>query len=208
VKLANITAVFFDFDGVLGTDRFYTTLGPEYAAVTHWINRNVFSGEKYCDAWMRGELSWWDINKIIAAATGMDCELLDEKLEESVRLMQVNHVLIELAEKLKRSGIKVALVTNNMDIFNDITVPEKGLDKVFPVIVNSFDCKLMKHDEDGRIFDIAREKLGLPDFKDILLFDDTQTYCEIFRKKGGQAFQYENQEAFLKWVKDSIPLAE
>jgi FMN phosphatase YigB (HAD superfamily) len=199
-----LDAVFFDFDGVLCTDRFYTTLVPEYPQVAHWINRNIFGGEKYCDAWMRGEFTWWEINKLIAAATGIDCELLDEKLEESVRLMKVNPALIQFAEKLKQDGVKTALVTGNMDIFNEITVPEKGLDKVFPLIVNSFDYKLMKQDEEGRLFDIAREKLGLAGFKDILLIDDSEAYCDIFKKKGGQAYLYREQEEFLRWAEELI----
>jgi FMN phosphatase YigB (HAD superfamily) len=202
--MSTISAVFFDFDGVLCTDRFYTTLLPEYPQVVRWIGNNIFGGEKYCDAWMRGEFTWWEINKLIAAATGIDCELLDERLEESVRLMQINTTLIQFADRLKQNGVKTALVTGNMDIFNEITVPEKGLDKVFPLILNSWDYKLMKQDEEGRIFDIAREKLGLPDFKDILLIDDSPIYCAIFKAKGGQVYQYSNEADFLKWVKDSV----
>ena len=121
--MPNISAVFFDFDGVLCSDRFYTTLLPEYPQVVRWIGHNIFGGEKYCDAWMRGEFTWWEINKLIAAATGIDCELLDEKLADSVRLMKVNEALLHFAEKLKKNGIKVALVTNNMDVFNEITIP-------------------------------------------------------------------------------------
>jgi FMN phosphatase YigB (HAD superfamily) len=204
VTSSNIKAVFFDFDGVLCTDRFYTTLLPEYPQVVRWIGHNIFGDEKYCDAWMRGEFTWWEINKLIAAATGMDCELLDEKLADSVRLMQVNQALLQFAEKLKQNGVKVALVTGNMDIFNEITVPEKGLDKVFPLILNSWDYKLMKQDDDGRIFDIAREKLGLPDLKNTLLIDDSATYCDIFRQKGGQSYQYHDQEAFLAWAEKTL----
>lgn len=167
--------------------------------MVHWINRNIFGGEKYCDPWMRGEFTWWEINKLIAAATGIDCELLDEKLEESVRLMKVNETLLRRAETFKNRGIKTALVTNNMDVFNEITVPEKGLYKVFPLIINSYDYKLMKQDEDGRLFDIAREKLGLNSYSDVLLIDDTPFYCDIFKAKGGQAYLYRDEKEFLGW---------
>jgi FMN phosphatase YigB (HAD superfamily) len=202
--LPNIITVLFDFDGVLCTDRFYTTLLPDYPYVVKWIRHNIFGGEKYCDAWMRGELTWWDINKLIAAATGIECELLDEKLAESVRSMKVNETLLRWAEIFKNKGIKVALVTNNMDIFNEITVPEKGLDKVFSLIVNSYDYRLMKQDEDGRLFDIVREKLGMADFKDILLIDDSEVYCDIFKKKGGQAYLYRDEKAFLTWAEATL----
>jgi FMN phosphatase YigB (HAD superfamily) len=202
--MPKIQAVFFDFDGVLCTGRFYSTLRPDYPDVLAWTSHNIFGGTEYFDPWMRGEFTWRDINKVIAAATGIDCELLDERLEESVRLMQVNPELLRFAERLKQNGVKVALVTGNMDIFNEITVPEKGLDKVFPLIMNSWDYGLMKQDENGRIFDIAREKLGLPDFKDILLIDDSPIYCDIFRKKGGQVYQYANQDDFLQWAEENV----
>lgn len=202
--MQNLSAVFFDFDGVLCTDRFYTTLLPEYPQVVRWIGRNIFGAEKYCDSWMRGELTWWEINKVIAAATGIDCELLDDKLAESVRLMQVNPALLRFAENLKQKGVKIALVTGNMDIFNEITVPEKGLDRVFPLIVNSFDYRMMKQDEDGKLFDIALKKLGLNSYENVWLIDDSATYCDIFRAKGGNAHQYSNQNDFEKWAKEIL----
>jgi len=204
VRLSNITTAFFDFDGVLCTDRFYTTLMPEYPHVVEWIGSHIFSGEKYCDRWMRGEFMWRDINKVIADATGISHELLNELFVNSVRLMKINQYLIKFAEKLQIKGIKTAIVTGNMDIFNEITVPEKHLDKTFPVIVNSYDYKLMKQDENGRLFDIALNKLGLYSYDGVLLVDDTPAYCELFKNKGGQVYQYSNQIAFERWAKDFI----
>jgi FMN phosphatase YigB (HAD superfamily) len=177
---------------------------PEYPQVLDWISRHIFSGEKYGDRWMRGGLTYRQINRIISEATGISQDLLNERLIPSVRRMKVNPSLIQLAENLKTRGIQVALVTNNMDVFNQVTIPEKQLDKTFPVIINSCNHGLMKQDENGRLFDIAREKLGLPDFKDILLIDDSVTYCDIFKAKGGQAYFYRDQEAFLGWAETMV----
>jgi FMN phosphatase YigB (HAD superfamily) len=198
--MSRISAVFFDFDGVLCTDRFFAALTPDYPHVRDWITRHVFGGEKYGDKWMRGELNYREINKIIADATGISYELLDRILPEGVGLMQVNTTLIEWAETLKNKDVKVALVTNNMDVFSEITIPVKQLDKVFPVIVNSCDYGLMKQDENGKLFDIALQKLGLAAFKDVLLIDDSATYCDIFRAKGGQVYQYSNLPDFEQWA--------
>jgi FMN phosphatase YigB (HAD superfamily) len=205
VKLSNITAVFFDFDGVLCTDRFFAALKPDYPHVQEWISQHVFNGEKYCDKWMRGELDYRQVNRIIAGATGISPELLDKILISGVGRMNVNAALIQFAEKLKQKDIKVALVTNNMDVFSEITVPAKQLDKTFPIIINSYEYRLMKQDKNGRLFDIALKLLGLDSYQGVLLVDDTLAYCEIFKNKGGQIYQYANQEDFFKWVKDSIP---
>ena len=197
-----MSAVFFDFDGVLCTDRFYTTLIPEYPQALEWIGEHIFSGEKYCDRWMRGEFTYQQINSLISNATGIPLERLNELLITSVRRMKVNTALIRLAETIKNKDIKTALVTNNMDIFNEITVPEKHLGKTFPVIVNSCDFKLMKQDENGRLFDIALHRLGLGSYEGVLLVDDSVTYCDIFREKGGEVYQYSDQQAFELWTKN------
>jgi FMN phosphatase YigB (HAD superfamily) len=155
---------------------------------------------------MRGEFTWRQINDIIAEATGIHPGILNELFITSVRRMKVNITLIQFAEKLKNKGIKIALVTNNMDVFNEITVPEKRLDKVFPVIINSYDHKLMKQDENGMLFDISLRRLGLESYQGVLLIDDSVTYCEIFKEKSGLAYQYSNQKDFESWVKSYLPL--
>jgi FMN phosphatase YigB (HAD superfamily) len=204
-SMSQISTVFFDFDGVLCTDRFFAALKPDYPHVQGWISWHVFGGEKYCDKWMRGELTYRQVNRIIAEATGISPELLDKILIDGVGRMKVNAALIRFAEKLKQKDVKIALVTNNMDVFSEITVPVKQLDKTFLIIINSFEYGLMKQDENGRLFDIALDRLGLNSFKGVLLIDDTPTYCEIFKAKGGQAYQYSNEVDLFNWAKDYAP---
>jgi FMN phosphatase YigB (HAD superfamily) len=202
--MSNLNAVFFDFDGVLCTDRFYTTLEPDYPQVINWINQHVFGGEKYADRWMRGEYTYRQINKIIADATGIPYPLLNERMLASIHLMKVNPVVLQFAEDLKKKSIKTAIVTGNMDVFDEITVPEKKLDKIFPVIVNSWDFKLMKQDENGILFDIALQRLGLYSYKGVTLVDDSLAYCDMFKEKGGDYYHYTDQEAFEKWAKELL----
>jgi FMN phosphatase YigB (HAD superfamily) len=200
--MSKISAVFFDFDGVLCTDRFYSTLKPDYPHVLDFIGEHIFGGEKYADRWMRGEYNYRQINKIISDATGISYEKLKELLITSVCRMAVNPALVQFAEILKQKHIKTALVTNNMDVFNEITISEKRLDNTFPVIVNSYDYKIMKQDENGRLFDIALRKLGLSSYEGVLLIDDSVTCCDIFREKGGAAYQYTDLIDFKKWARD------
>jgi FMN phosphatase YigB (HAD superfamily) len=142
-----------------------------------------------------------DINRLISEATGVPFDKLTDLFIESVRRMRVNSTLTQYALSLKQKGIKIALVTNNMDIFNEITIPEKGLADVFPVIVNSFDDKRMKHDDNGKLFDIAMEKLGLDSYKGVCLVDDSLSNCALFSARGGYTYQYSGLESFEAWVK-------
>jgi len=60
----------------------------------------------------------------------------------------------------------------------------------------------MKQDENGRLFDIALHRLGLGSYEGVLLVDDSVTYCDIFREKGGEVYQYSDQQAFELWTKN------
>lgn len=176
-------AVFFDFDGVLSQDRFYATIAETYPQITEYVDNVIFRGqEKYSDQWMRGELSYHDINRMVSQATRLPVKLMTE-----------------LALQLKQKGIPIALVTNNMDVFNEITIPTHKLDKIFPVIINSADHGALKHERNGLLFDLALEGLGLNSFKDILLIDDSEKACAMFKSKGGTVYRFTDLETFKEW---------
>ena len=194
-------AVFFDFDGVLCTDRFYTNLEPDFPSAIRFIDETIFNGaDNYADRWMRGEYTYHEINRLIAEVTGVPFEKLTRLFIESVRRMRVSSTLTQFALYLIQKGIKIALVTNNMDIFNEVTIPEKKLAEIFPVIVNSFDYKRMKHDDNGKLFDIALEKVGLDSYQGICLIDDYLSNCALFSAKGGYAYRYSGIEPFITWA--------
>jgi len=197
--------IIFDFDGVLCSDRFYTNLKTAYPLAHNFVNTKIFGkGSKIPDRWMRGELSSDDINKLISDNTGIDFDELSNLLTESVKIMKIDNRLINLAKIVHSKGGKIAIVTNNMDIFNTITIKNHGLDKIFPAIINSFDYGIMKHDEDGRLFDIAMERLNFPNYRDALLIDDSEKARTVFENKGGSTFPYNNYEQFEPWMKENL----
>jgi FMN phosphatase YigB (HAD superfamily) len=203
--MKKLEAVFFDFDGVLCTDYFYTTLQEEYPDVLEFVNQEIFRGErKYSDRWMRGEFVYDDINKMISSATGIKLEKLTKLFIESIKLMKINKELLELAQSLKQSGVQIALVTNNMDIFNEVTIPYNSFDKVFPVIINSSDHGAMKHEQNGKLFDIALQQLGLDSLNNILLIDDSEKACKMFESKGGMTYLFSDIKDFRAWSKINL----
>lgn len=195
MEIKSIKTVLFDFDGVLCRDQFYEkTLIPDYQEVYDWIQKNIFyKGSELPRKWMVGELSSSDINKLIAKNTDTDYKKLCDLYEESVRQMELDQELLKLAESFRKSGVKVAIVTGNMDVFSEITVSNHQLDKNFDLIVNSADYKLNKDDDNGKLFDIVLEKLE-SNIKDCLLIDDSKRTIELFRKKGGKGHVYKNFE--------------
>ncbi|MEI8061305.1 MAG: HAD family hydrolase [Candidatus Berkelbacteria bacterium] len=194
MRKSNLKTVLFDFDGVLCRDRFYEkTLLPDYADVYDWIQENIFANHELVGKWMRGKVSSSDINLLIAANTGIDYKTLVTLYKESVRQMQLDQNLLDLAQLFRKSGVKVAIVTGNMDVFSQITVPNYKLNEKFDLIVNSADYKLNKDDENGKLFDIVMEELGA-DIKNSLLIDDSAKTINLFKRKGGQGHIYKNFE--------------
>ncbi len=195
----------FDFDGVLSGDYFYANLKETYPEVHRFIQEKVFSSESgMVDRWMRGQLTSDQVNEFISKNTEIDFNELSKLFIESVKAMRLESRLISLAEKLKEGSCKIALVTNNMDVFNKITVAHHQLGRIFPVIVNSFDYGVMKHEENGKLFDIAMSQLGNNSYEDALLIDDSAKARNMFEQKGGSTYAYENYPDFINWANKNL----
>lgn len=200
--MIKLNAVIFDFDGVTATSRFYLTKDNLYPDIQDFVQNNIFAGEeKYGERWMRGDLTYKDINNIIAAGTNRPEHEVHNSLITSIKEFRINPIIIEFALKLKDSAIPHALVTSNMDIFNDFSVSYFHLDKYFPLIFNSADYKMLKRENNGKLYDIAVNAMGMKSYTNVLLIDDSEKSCELIRSKGGMAYQYKSDEEFLEWVK-------
>lgn len=70
-----------------------------------------------------------------------------------------------------------------MDCFSRFTVPSLKLQDYFDVIVNSFEEKQLKTDENGYTF----TKYLKGDIHDAILIEDSEKSCEIFSNLGGVA---------------------
>ncbi len=187
-----IKAVIFDFDGVLCKDRFYgKSLLPDYPEIYGWIQKNVFTDDELMQRWMRGELDYREINKFIIKNTGFDESLLNKLFLESVKKMELDQRVVNLAKTLKKDIGKIALVTDNMDVFSEITVPRHRLKELFDIVINSADYGCLKKDQPGRLFDKAAQELKEV-IENCLLIDDSDKTIKFFEEKGGQGFLYKD----------------
>lgn len=185
-------AVLFDFGAVLCSDYYYDkAILPEDRHVWDWLQENVFLGDEFNERWMRGKTTWRDVHRKASVATGFDVGKLDSALKESVEKMAICPELTQWAVDLQKDGTKIAVVTNNIDIFSEFVVPIHGFEKLFDVIINSADYGLMKNDENGKLLDIALEKLGCP-IESALMIDDSQNTINLFESKGGHGHCYKD----------------
>ncbi len=184
--------ILFDFDGVLCKGRFYEkTLLPSYRKVYDWIQENIFGKEELVHKWMRNQINSAGINQMISENTGIEYKTLNELYEESIHKLKLEKEIISTAKQLKISGNKIGIVTDNMDIFTQITVPTHQLDMLFDSIINSADHGLLKKDNKGKLFDITLATLG-KNIENSILIDDSEATIELYEKKGGRGFVYRN----------------
>jgi FMN phosphatase YigB (HAD superfamily) len=200
--------IIFDFDGVLCHDHFYTNLATLYPSVFEFIESTIFeNGSEILNKWMRGQITKFDINSFISSNTGIDIDVLNRLFIESVNVMRIDQQMLDLAKSFSQQGKNIALVTNNVDVFTDITVKRLGLDKVFPVIINSHNYRLLKNDENGKLYDITITKLGVRDYQTALLIDDSSKAREVFSAKGGGVYAYKTYNDLILWLKNETNLA-
>ncbi|PIT88069.1 MAG: hypothetical protein COU29_03585 [Candidatus Magasanikbacteria bacterium CG10_big_fil_rev_8_21_14_0_10_36_32] len=197
----NYQTILFDFDGVLCKGRFYEkTLLPDYPEVYDWIQLNIFKDKELVRRWMRNQIDSIEINKLISQNTGIEYEILKKLYKESVRNIKLDDKLVGLAKSIKLSGKKIGIVTDNMDIFTQITVPNHRLNVLFDVIINSADYGRLKNEDNGKSFDVALSDLG-EKIESSLMIDDSESTIELYKKKGGHGFVYKNIEELKSFLR-------
>ncbi|RPI19358.1 MAG: hypothetical protein EHM58_01705 [Ignavibacteriae bacterium] len=188
----NYRAILFDFDGVLCNGQYYDKYYlSNYPGVHEWIQENIFGNNELVQKWMRNQISSIEINKIISENTGNEFNCLNEIFQESIRKMSIEIEINELAESLKLTGRKIGIVTDNMDVFTQITVPNHKLNSLFDVIINSASYGILKRENCGKLYDIALAALST-DIKNSLLIDDSELTINMYKEKGGYGFLYKN----------------
>jgi len=201
-SLSSIKAIIFDFDGVLCKDTFYNSLKESHPQIHQYVEEYIFRGDhNLVQLWMRNKITSDKINGMISKNNDIEFESIKKIFERDILNMKIDHDLLNFAKKQSILGRKIAIATNNMDIFSSITMPYHKLNETFNVIVNSADYGLLKADQDGKIFDIVMKKIGINDFKSVLLIDDSLKVKLLFEAKGGNVFTYDNFKDFIEWAK-------
>lgn len=141
---------------MLYREKFYEkTLIHNYSEVYNWIQLNIFGNKPLVQKWMKGQISSVEVNRLIAKNANIDLEILSSLYHDSVSKIKLDSRIEKLVRALKSAGQKVEIVTDNMEVFTQIIVPEHGLNKLFEVIINSANYGLLKQEVKGKLFDKA-----------------------------------------------------
>ncbi|HSQ97111.1 MAG TPA: HAD family hydrolase [Rickettsiales bacterium] len=204
-----IKLILSDFDGVLSnvdrdfiTTGFYTTIRNENPELMQNIGNFLFksSSGHINRAWMQGEISYKELNTLMARKFNTTENYLNKHLIESVKKMKLNESLINFYQKQRLEGIKVCIMSDNMDIFSEVSIKHFNLDKYFDKIYNSADVKQLKRDKNCELAKRITNEFGYEN-KDVLVIDDSEKLLGELNEYDFKTFLYNNktQDQFENW---------
>ncbi len=194
-----IKCVVFDFGFTFSPDLYFNVSPPAHPQWRQVIQEHIFHDPAIIIPWMKGEITSRDVAGVIGRFVPLDVETILSTMDSGCRELAFNPAVWLFALKQKLVGRKIALVTDNMDVFSRVVVPAHKLDRIFDVIINSSDFGEIRKEV---LWPLAFEKLdnGIG-YADSLLIEDEESEPAKFRQLGGYAHQYVNEKSFTKWVK-------
>jgi putative hydrolase of the HAD superfamily len=206
-----IEAVVSDFGGVLTTPLIESfmafqdetgitteTLGKAMVAVTEAAGENpLFQME-------RGEISEEAFLEILVGGLepllGHRPELHRFK-EIYFEALEPNEPMIGLMRELKESGLRMAMLTNNVREWEPLWRPMLPVDEIFETVVDSGFVGCRK--PESRIYALTLERIGMP-AEACLFVDDVEVNCEAARKAGMSAVHFRDNEQAIAEIRAAL----
>jgi putative hydrolase of the HAD superfamily len=112
-----------------------------------------------------------------------------------------NEPMIDLMRECKRSGLRMAMLTNNVQEWEPLWRTMLPVDEIFETVIDSAYVGYRKPER--QIYDITLERLGLPATA-CLFVDDMEVNCEAARELGFTAVQYREPEQAIAEVRAAL----
>jgi len=112
-----------------------------------------------------------------------------------------NEEMIALMRELKASGLKMAMLTNNVREWEPLWRSMLPVDEIFEEIVDSAFVGCRK--PEGRIYELTLERIGIP-AQACLFVDDLQVNCEAAEKAGMKAVHFRENEQAIAEVRTAL----
>ena len=190
--------LFIDFDGTLCHDRFWRSID---ASSFEKIQNFLFGANKSkVDEWIRGIHSSEEINQLISKELNVPFEKVWEIFVADCESMNIPDGVLGRVENL-RKNYHTILITDNMDCFTRFTVPALKLNSYFDSIINSFDNKKFKSDNNGDIFLQVVNGRGSK-IEDSILMDNSKGACNTFSKLGGITCFVTSEKPLAFWLEN------
>jgi putative hydrolase of the HAD superfamily len=209
--MAEIEAVVSDFGGVLTTPLLGSFLAlqneigisPEHFATAMRLMRDQ-DGEVPLFALERGEIT--EESFLERLATALEPELghrphLHRFREVFFGALHPNEPMIELMRELKTSGLRMAMLTNNVREWEPVWRPMLPVDEIFETVVDSAFVGARK--PEARIYELTVERIGIP-AESCLFIDDMLPNCEGAREIGLNAVHFQDNDQAIAEIRATL----
>jgi putative hydrolase of the HAD superfamily len=112
-----------------------------------------------------------------------------------------NEPMIELMRECRRSGRRMAMLTNNVQEWEPLWRTMLPVDEIFEIVIDSGWVGYRKPER--QIYEITLERLGLP-AEACLFVDDLEVNCDAARGLGFTAVQYREPEQAVAEVRAAL----
>jgi FMN phosphatase YigB (HAD superfamily) len=189
-------ALFIDYHGTLCDDLFWKNLDPDSMkqVQTYMFKDNP----EIISKWMKGEFTSEEINKKVADDLGIPFDVLWKGFVSGCEENVIDPKSLELIKELQKKYTAI-LITDNMDCFDRFTVPALKLKDYFNFIVNSYDEKMLKKENEGETFKIVADRLGIS-ISNSILIDNYPKACGFFEKLGGKSLLVAKDNSLHDWL--------
>ena len=184
--------LFIDFDGTLCHDKFWRILDPQIKQKITVFQSGV------ARKWMKGEYTSEEVNRLVAEESGVSYDDLWNIFVKDCETMAVSKEALNLLSVL-RNEYHIVLITDNMDCLDRFTVPALHLNDHFDLIINSYNEKAGKCDNNGASFLKALDTLG-SEIAGSRLIDNSQSACDLFERLGGKSHFVDTTTSLEQWL--------
>ena len=201
-RLNRLKVVFVDWHKTLCSCPFFHHLEKKDTALYEKLDHRLFEEMPVEDfiEWMRGNISKDEIVKRLAG-NDLSCSEIAALLKQGCETMSLDRKdYLKWIKKIRKKGKKAVIATDNVDTFDDYTVPALRLNRYFDDILSSFQLKKLKKDAEGKkllFFDDFLKKNGIK-YEEAMLIDDDEKTIKLCRRCGMQGKVVKSPEDVLK----------
>ena len=112
-----------------------------------------------------------------------------------------NEPMVELMRELKASGLKMAMLTNNVREWEPLWRSMLPVDEIFEEIVDSGFVGVRK--PEARIYELTLERIGIP-AEACLFVDDVEVNCQGARKAGMSAVHFRDNAQAIAEIRAAL----
>ncbi|HVM20442.1 MAG TPA: hypothetical protein VM307_10820 [Egibacteraceae bacterium] len=191
-------AVFFDWHGVMSSDRFWWSILNNPSHTFHGrlaaLSTRLFRQSELVNAWMRGTVTSRSVvASMPVTTTRWNTSFLYRRLVEDCGAMPLDRDMGCIADSARADAF-VALATDNMDCFNERAGRRRDLRRLFDEVLCSSSLGVLKAEDPAAFFGPTLESVGLS-FSDAVLVDDDDGNCAAFERAGGRAIRHRSADA-------------